>query len=801
MVRNILLLLCLLPLCLKAQKVDTLVWNYQNLEPFSQGSLQYQVLKKFNKFLPYHLDQSLRYTSIENELAVLETTYNHTGGKAFLSCAKIATFCELKVNGKTVLHTNNYFHPWEIELTDYLKQGENQIEAHFIPAAKMELEEKYDYLHPAPNDEGEIEIASLVRKPQHMFGWDFAPRMNLIGFMAPVVISTQTELFKNPYVKTLSITANSAIIERSIELMASNDTEIVWRIEDEVRSLKSENGVLKWKDTLFNPVLWQAGEINELYEEQWSFTADSVRSTKKVRYGVRKVALIQTPDSLGTPFYFKLNNEFVFCKGSNVVPLDVFPEKVTPEKIRNLVLDAKEANMNMLRVWGGGDYLPEYFYTLCDSLGIMVWQDFMFACAMYPSDSSFLKSVQDEAVYQVKRLRQHPSVVYFNGNNEVDVAWKNWGFQGLEKYNLTASAQREIEAGYTKIFKGILKDVVHQHSNIPYEHTSPLSNWGSPENFNHGSMHYWGVWHGNDSLQEFWKQIGRFNAEFGFQSFPSVYALNQIESNSPLSLDNPNLQKRQKSYIGSAKIEDFIQREYGGFTDFSDFVYKSQLVQTKGVGGALIAHRLASPACGGSLFWQLNDCWEAPTWSAIDYYGERKALYYKAKVVFAPQTIVRDPSHPSDFYFLQDDIPPVNQVLELNYYSFDGKLLHRKDYPLLSSRKQEILVEEGVGDFLVISLGEKNFEFIVRDKEPNESDNASLEIISLNFDDEIGTGKLTFKVKSFVAHLQFYSEKYPLIFAENFKHFLPGEYTLSFEIRTAVDALDKETIKFHYIQP
>ncbi|MDX1445734.1 MAG: hypothetical protein R3333_06075, partial [Lishizhenia sp.] len=455
----------------------------------------------------------------------------------------------------------------------------------------------------------------------------------------------------------------------------------------------------------------------------------------------------------------------------------------------------------MLRVWGGGIYEDEVFYDLCDEKGILVWQDFMFACAMYPSDTAFLNSVETEAIYQVKRLRQHPSVVCFNGNNEVEVAWKNWGFQGQEKYNLTETAQLKIEEGYNKIFKVLLKDVVALYANIPYEHTSPLSNWGTAENFKHGTMHYWGVWHGNDSLQEFWKQIGRFNAEFGFQSFPSPYAMRMITEKENWSLENTAIQARQKSYIGSAKIEAFIQREFEKYEGFSDFVYKSQLVQTKGVGGALIAQRLQSPACGGSLFWQLNDCWEAPTWSAIDYHGERKALYYAAKEVFAPQTVVRDPNRPSDFYFLQEDIPEENQALELKYYSFEGQLLHRTDYPLTAQMKQQVRVEDSLGDFLLITLGEKSFEFILNNEKRKESlENSTVEIVALAYDDETRRGTLTFRANTFVGALQFYSEKYPLIFAENFNHFLPGKYSLEFEIRKPVKGLDKEDIYFHYIK-
>lgn len=419
---------------------------------------------------------------------------------------------------------------------------------------------------------------------------------------------------------------------------------------------------------------------------------------------------------------------------------------------------------------------------------------------MYPSDSAFLKSVEKEAVYQVKRLRQHPSVVYFNGNNEVNVAWHNWGFQGQEKYNLTERAQQKIEKGYDKLFKALLPKVVADNSDIPYEHTSPLSNWGTPENFNHGTMHYWGVWHGTDSLQEFWKQIGRFNAEFGFQSFPSPYAMGQITAKENWSLNNVAIQARQKSYIGSVKIEAFIQREYGAYSDFTDFVYKSQLVQAKGVGGALIAQRLDAPRCGGSLFWQLNDCWAAPTWSAIDYYGERKALFYQAKTIFDSTTVLRNPNEPLDFYLIQEKSFVPYVVVE--YYKFSGEALGRDIIDVVHTEKQLLSIKDHAWDFLIITVREKTYSFVQEENYKVSTLNGEdVTFKTLAYDPQTGRGTLAFDVHKFVANLQFYSEKYPFIFAENFHHHLPGTYSVDFELRDAVEEIVEGDISFHYIQP
>jgi len=184
------------------------------------------------------------------------------------------------------------------------------------------------------------------------------------------------------------------------------------------------------------------------------------------------------------------------------------------------------SNFNMIRVWGGGYYQDEIFYQTCDELGIMVWQDFMFACSMYPGDEEFITSIKTEFSKQVPRIAAHPSVVYFNGNNEVDVAWKNWGFQ--VRYLIGPKTQREIERDYKLIFKELAPHYVKEYSHLPYEHTSPLSNWGKDEFFNHGTMHYWGVWHGKDPIEDFGLKSGRFNAEYGFQSFPEFSSLKTV---------------------------------------------------------------------------------------------------------------------------------------------------------------------------------------------------------------------------------------------------------------------------------
>ncbi|NCA21228.1 MAG: glycoside hydrolase family 2 protein, partial [Crocinitomicaceae bacterium] len=258
----------------------------------------------------------------------------------------------------------------------------------------------------------------------------------------------------------------------------------------------------------------------------------------------------------------------------------------------------------MVRVWGGGYYPDEIFFNTCDEKGIMVWEDLMFACAMYPGDKEFLASVETELNHQMPRISAHPSVVLINGNNEVDVAWKNWGFQS--QYKLNEADQKVILKAYDDLFKDLAVKVINKWTNTNYIHTSPLSNWGNDDFYNHGSQHYWGVWHGKDPMSDFAKKIGRFNAEYGFQSFPEFSTMNQFSEKSDWSLQSKVMKHHQKSYVGNGMIEKHANLLFGKTKDFEQFVYYSQLTQAYAVSSAVAGHRLDAPRCMGTLYWQLN---------------------------------------------------------------------------------------------------------------------------------------------------------------------------------------------------
>ncbi len=323
----------------------------------------------------------------------------------------------------------------------------------------------------------------------------------------------------------------------------------------------------------------------------------------------------------------------MFMKGANYIPQDVFLPRVEKGQYERLISQVKRANMNMIRVWGGGIYEEDIFYDLCDKNGILVWQDFMFAGSLYPDDDEFKTNIKEEVKENIQRLRSHPCLAVWCGNNEIEVAWKNWGWQ--KQYGYSSQDSIEIWSNYQSIFQEMIPDLVTQyHPESNYTSTSPLSNWGTPENFNHSSMHYWGVWHGREPFEAFENNVGRFMSEYGFQSFPELKTLQKVIPDSSLYWDSPALKHRQKSYIGNGLILKHINQYYAEPESFEDFLRLSQETQAKGMGMAIQSHIDGYPHCMGSLFWQLNDCWPGPSWSVLDYYGNKKAAYQVVKEKF-----------------------------------------------------------------------------------------------------------------------------------------------------------------------
>lgn len=350
------------------------------------------------------------------------------------------------------------------------------------------------------------------------------------------------------------------------------------------------------------------------------------------------VKLIQQKDATGTSFYFEKDGKPVYCKGANWIPADVFLPRLKRSDYRKMLLSAKDANMNMLRVWGGGVYESDDFYDLCDSLGIMVWQDFMFAGGMYPGDEAFMNNIREEVKYQVERLRDHPCIVLWCGNNEVEEAWKNWGWQ--EQFNLHGADSVKVWNDYKRLFRDSLKKWVDEFDGMrPYVSTSPENGWGHKESLTEGDSHYWGVWWGLEDWEVFENKTGRFVSEYGMQAMPNWNTIKNFTDSSDRYLYSPVIQSHQKAGDGFKKLNHYLTRYFIDSARLSrlsleDYTYLSQCMQYYILRNSIAVHRSKSPANMGTLLWQLNDCWPVTSWSITDYSRKHKAAWYAVKEAY-----------------------------------------------------------------------------------------------------------------------------------------------------------------------
>lgn len=560
-----------------------------------------------------------------------------------LSFEGLDTYARISLNGQVLTLTDNMFRQWNVDVAGILRSGENRLEIVFTPPPVYHRDalEALPFLLPSGNESDDIplKVSAHSRKAAYQFGWDWGPRLVGCGIWRPVKLRMWNEA-RLRQIQTFTLALENDVARMLTRAYVDAAKAGEYRIESPYGSVTHflEPGIhpLDLHFQIKKPELWWcAGEGEAVLHRQQIrlYLEDHFLEEKEDPFGIRQIKLVHAPDSLGTAFWFSLNGRPVFMKGANYIPQDIFPSRVLPAQYRSLILAAKEAGMNMLRVWGGGIYEDDLFYEICDQEGILVWQDLMFANSMYPPSKDFLANVRQELIDNILRLGAHPCLALWCGNNEIEVAWNNWGWQ--EKFGYDAHTQDLLWSFYDTLFHQMIPEEIHQH--IPsanYTPSSPLSNWGKTENFRHATMHYWGVWHGREDFDRFEHNVGRFMVEYGFQSFPSLESLAEVLPPASLHLHSNMMAHRQKSYIGNGMIRAQMAK-YGEVPDdFAAFVQRSQEIQGKALAMATRAHLDAAPYCMGSLLWQLNDCWPGPSWSLIDYYGRRKASYDSVKTVF-----------------------------------------------------------------------------------------------------------------------------------------------------------------------
>lgn len=602
------------------------------------------------------------------------------------------TYADVYLNGSLLLEADNMFVGYTLPVKPVLRLGENFLHIYFHSPIRRTLPqyESNGFNYPADNDHHEKHLSVFSRKAPYSYGWDWGIRMVTSGVWRPAAIRFYDVATIGDYhVRQLELTDRKALLSNELQInstlthQASAELEISISLEGKEVSVTKEEITLQPGVNCFtlpaeiaNPVRWMPNGWGDptLYD----FSSRVIYNNKVVaeqshRIGLRTIRLVNEKDADGESFYFEVNGVPMFAKGANYIPQDALLPSVTTERYRTLFRDIKEANMNVVRVWGGGTYEDNRFYDLADENGILVWQDFMFACTPYPSDPAFLKRVEAEACYNIRRLRNHASLAMWCGNNEILEALKYWGYQ--KKY--TPEIYQEMMTGYDKLFRELLPAKVKElDAGRFYIHSSPyLANWGRPESWGIGDSHNWGVWYGQKPFESLDTDLPRFMSEFGFQSFPEMKTIAAFASPEDYQIESEVMNAHQKSSIGNALIRTYMERDYIVPDKFEDFVYVGLVLQGQGMRHGLEAHRRNRPYCMGTLYWQLNDSWPVVSWSGIDYYGNWKALHYQAKRAFAPIHI--NPIQQNDslcVYLLSDRLDtPEKMTLEIKIADFEGK--------------------------------------------------------------------------------------------------------------------------------
>ena len=592
------------------------------------------------------------------------------------------TYATVFLNGKAVLEANNMFRKWTISAKSHLKIGTNHLKVVFHSAVQKGKEEAKKLSYTLPEKE-----RVFVRKAQYQFGWDWGPRFVTAGIWKKVQLKFwNSAKIENIKYSQVELNDKKAILEFTTEIYVSKVKTIQLKINDksETFNLKKGKNNIQMQYEIANPKLWWCNGLGEA--NLYPFTVEISQKkqfldSKKLKIGLRTIELIQENDQAGKSFYFKLNGKSVFMKGANVVPPDSFLPRVSDATYFSLVENAKKANMNMLRVWGGGVYFDDVFYEACDANGILVWQDFMFACSMYPGDEKFVENVKQEVIDNVNRLQNHSSIAIWCGNNENDEGWQNWGWQKQFNYSKVDSTQ--IWNDYKKVFHEMipqtLDSLLPKEKNI-YWSSSPSIGWGRKESLLQGDSHYWGVWWGKEPFEIYEKKVGRFMSEYGFQGMPNLETLQKVMNKEDLNFTSEAFKNHQKHPTGYETINEYMGRDYVVPKNFEDYLYVSQLLQARGMKIAIEAHRRAKSYCMGTLYWQFNDCWPVTSWSSLDYYGNWKAFHYQAKRSFENVLLsveVMD-SGIYKFFVINDGIQNYAGELKAEIRNFKGQLLWEK---------------------------------------------------------------------------------------------------------------------------
>jgi beta-mannosidase len=708
------------------------------------------------------------------------------------------SYANVFLNDSLILQSNNAFISSSVDVKSILKPS-NKLHIVFERTSISE-EKKASKLNYQLPESPRV----FTRKAQFQYGWDWGPKMNTFGIWQPITITAWDDFkINNTYVKQSELNDSVCDLVAQFEYNSKLNKELNCDVylndslvlDHRFHPLGNTIGI---PFQIKNPRLWWPHNLGTPYLYNIKVVIrdnQNVLDSVSLKKGLRTITLVTEKDSIGSSFYFMVNGIPVFMKGANYIPQNSMQNRVNSQHYENLLDNAVNANMNMLRVWGGGIYENDTFYNLCDEKGVLVWQDFMFACAMYPGNDAFLKNVSKEAKQQVKRLRNHASIALWCGNNESAEGWHRWGWQN----NRSTHEKDEIWTNYLKVFDSILPMTVKQFTNTDYWESSPKYGRGNPKYKTEGDAHDWWVWHDAYPFEHFEENIPRFMSEFGFQGFPSYDVVRYINQKDSIDIDSPPFKTHQKHSRGFQLINVYMKRDFPIPESAEDYIYVSQLLQAYGIGKGIEAHRRAKPHNMGSLFWQLNDCWPSVSWSSVDFYGNWKALHYKAKKSFANLIISnRLEDNLLKTYLINDTQEGIANTLKIKIMDFNGNTMWEYDKKLYVGTENKIAHELDLNTLplnkdqvvVVSSFGEtRNYFYLEKPKH--------LKLKKASIEQNISKSNIGFQITLRSTTLQknvFLYCRTKGHFSDNYFDLMPNE-TLTIEFSTSYSDLEDLKIK------
>jgi len=562
-------------------------------------------------------------------------TFTLTDTNVDLVLSMLDTVVTVRVNDEVVLNAKNSFRDYRVALKDAARLGENTIsfQFHSVVKAGQDAQDAHPFFLPWQTTNSPIPNGNMLRKMQCDFGWDWNIALAPFGVYGDLRIEPSAAA-RIDTVHVHQDHSDGCVLTVKTDV-TNHDGDTVVRFDGDDYTVDPETGICTIK--VDDPQLWWP--VGQGAQPLYDLTVTAGDAVKTIKVGLRTIDLVTTPDDAGLGFKFAVNGRDVFAKGANWIPADALAGRITPEKTRDLLQSAVDANMNMIRVWGGGRYEPTWFYDICDELGLMIWQDFMFACNTYPSTRDFLTEVRAEVVDNVNRMQHHACLALWCGDNEL-IGTLTW-------FEETRNDRDRYLVNYDRLNFCVENALLD---------TDPQANWWpsspspGPMNFKDawhqdgsGDMHFWSVWHEGRDFDHYRDVSPRFCSEFGFQSYPSMNAIRKFAGSEDMNIAAPVLESHQKNAGGNARIAETMFRYFRWPKHFDDFVYLSQIQQGEAIKTAVTHWRSLAPHCMGTLIWQLNDTWPVCSWASLDHGGDWKLMHHMARRFYAPTLVTAVP--------------------------------------------------------------------------------------------------------------------------------------------------------------